>query len=72
VLFSPGGGAADDIRRLSMAQKGISNLLILVMMLPMLDGVHGGIHGIHGIGDLDTATYEWRNPVAHVEVVRVK
>ena len=69
MLFSPGGGAADDIRRLSMAQKGISNLLILVMMLPKLDGVHGGIHGI---GDLDPATYEWRNPVAHVEVVRVK
>ena len=69
MLFSPGGGAADDIRRLSMAQKGIYDLLILVLMLPMLDGVHGGIHGI---GDLDPATYEWRNPVAHVEVVRVK
>ena len=69
MLFSPGDGAADDIRRLSMAQKGIYDLLILVLMLPMLDGVHGGIHGI---GDLDTATYEWRNPVAHVEVVRVK
>ena len=31
--------------------------------------IHGGIHGI---GDLDPATYDWRNPVAHVKVVRVK
>jgi len=39
---------------------------------PMDDGeghiyVHGGIHGI---GDLDPEFFDWRNPVAHVEVVR--
>ena len=31
--------------------------------------IHGGIHGI---GDLDAEIYDWRNPVAHVEVVKVK
>ena len=30
---------------------------------------HGGIHGI---GDLAPETYDWRNPVAYVKVVRVK
>ena len=31
--------------------------------------IHGGIHGI---GDLEPETYDWRNPVAYVKVVRVK
>jgi len=35
----------------------------------------GFIHvhaGIHGVGGLDPATYDWRNPVVGVTVVRVK
>ena len=31
--------------------------------------VHGGIHGI---GDLEPEIYDWRNPVAHVKVVKVQ
>ncbi len=31
--------------------------------------IHGGIHGI---GDLEPEIYDWRNPVAHVRVVRMK
>lgn len=35
------------------------------------DFVH--VHnGIHGIGDLDPATYDWRNPVAVVRITRVR
>ena len=36
------------------------------------DGNFVHIHsGIHGIGDLSAATYDWRNPVARIEITRV-
>lgn len=28
--------------------------------------------GIHGIGDLDPSVYDWRNPIAKVEITRVR
>ena len=31
--------------------------------------IHGGIHGI---GDLDPATYDWRNPVVEIRIERVR
>jgi hypothetical protein len=31
--------------------------------------IHGGIHGI---GDLEAASYDWRNPVAKISIKRVK
>lgn len=37
-------------------------------------GAEGFVHihsGIHGIGDLDSSTYDWRNPVAIITVERV-
>lgn len=37
-------------------------------------GGEGSIHissGIHGIGDLGPETYDWRNPVAEVEIRRI-
>jgi len=41
---------------------------------PSRDGAEGFIHvheAIHGVGDLAASTYDWRNPVAQVEIVRV-
>ncbi|HKJ51599.1 MAG TPA: spondin domain-containing protein [Gammaproteobacteria bacterium] len=38
-------------------------------------GDEGYVHihrGIHGVGDLAAATYDWRNPVAKITIVRVK
>jgi len=38
-------------------------------------GDEGYVHvhrGIHGIGDLAAATYDWRNPVARITIVRVR
>lgn len=38
-------------------------------------GGEGVVHihaGIHGIGDLDAATYDWRNPAAKVTIKRVR
>jgi hypothetical protein len=36
------------------------------------DGNFVHIHsGIHGVGDLSAATYDWRNPVARIEITRV-
>lgn len=38
-------------------------------------GGEGYVHihaGIHGIGDLDPATYDWRNPVARVVIKRTR
>ncbi len=37
-------------------------------------GGEGHVHvhsGIHGVGDLDPATFDWRNPVAEIRIVRV-
>lgn len=37
-------------------------------------GGEGFVHiypGIHGIGDLATAKYDWRNPVAQIEITRI-
>ena len=37
------------------------------------DGNFVHIHsGIHGIGDLSAATYDWRNPVARIEITRLQ
>ncbi len=41
---------------------------------PSRDGDGDFVHihsGIHGIGDLSAATYDWRNPVARIEITRV-
>ncbi len=38
------------------------------------EGGEGYVHvanGMHGIGDINPATYDWRNPVARVEIRRV-
>ena len=38
------------------------------------EGVEGFVHihaGIHGGGDLNPATYDWRNPVAKVSIQRI-
>jgi len=38
-----------------------------------LDEGYVHVHrGIHGIGNLDAATYDWRNPVAKISILRVK
>jgi hypothetical protein len=34
--------------------------------------VHAGIHGIGGPGGLDPATYDWRNPVVQLTIVRIR
>jgi hypothetical protein len=34
--------------------------------------VHAGIHGIGGSGGLDPATYDWRNPVVELTIVRIR
>jgi hypothetical protein len=34
--------------------------------------VHAGIHGIGGPGGLDPATYDWRNPVVELTIVRIR
>ncbi|MGA7981067.1 MAG: spondin domain-containing protein [Chromatiaceae bacterium] len=34
--------------------------------------VHAGIHGIGGPGGLEPATYDWRNPVVELSVVRIR
>jgi hypothetical protein len=34
--------------------------------------VHAGIHGIGGPGGLDAATYDWRNPVVELTIVRIR
>lgn len=39
------------------------------------DGAEGFVHihpGIHGTGSLDAAEWDWRNPVAHIRVVRAE
>jgi hypothetical protein len=38
------------------------------------EGAEGYIHvhaGVHGIANLDPSAYDWRNPVAHVEITRL-
>lgn len=38
-------------------------------------GAEGYVHvhaGIHGVGDLAPEAFDWRNPVAHVEISRVR
>ncbi len=38
------------------------------------DGAEGVVslhNGIHGVGDLDPAQFDWRNPVARIDVVRL-
>ena len=38
-----------------------------------LDEGYVHVHrGIHGVGNLDAATYDWRNPVARISIQRVK
>jgi hypothetical protein len=42
---------------------------------PSRDGDVNFVHihpGIHGVGDLSAASYDWRNPVARIEVTLVK
>ena len=41
---------------------------------PSREGAEGFVHiheGIHGIGDLPASDWDWRNPVAQVEITRV-
>lgn len=40
---------------------------------PSRDGAEGFVHvhrGIHGVGDLNAATFDWRNPVARIVIKR--
>ena len=41
----------------------------------MTEGAEGFVHihsGFHGIGDLDEATYDWRNPGAGISITKVR
>lgn len=41
----------------------------------MTEGAEGFVHvhsGFHGIGDLDQATYDWRNPAARITITPVR
>ena len=74
VYFSPGydaGSEANDELCASIPGPTCGGEGQSPIASPLDEGyVH--IHrGIHGIGDLNAATYDWRNPVAKISIVRV-
>jgi hypothetical protein len=75
VYYSPAydaGTEADD--ELCAHIPGPPNVCTGEGFNPSRDGDGNYVHvhsGIHGIGDLPAATFDWRNPVARIQVERV-
>ena len=75
VYFSPAYDAGTEANdELCANIPGPPNVCTGEGFNPSRDGDGNFVHihsGIHGIGDLSAAIYDWRNPVARIEITRV-
>lgn len=75
VYYSPGydaGSEANDELCANIPGPTCGGAGLSPIESPLDEGYVHVHRGIHGIGNLDAATYDWRNPVAKISIVRVK
>lgn len=75
IYFSPGydaGSEANDELCANIPGPTCGGAGESPIASPLDEGYVHVHRGIHGVGNLDAATYDWRNPVAKIAIVRVE